>query len=170
MYAVKKAADIVGIAPSTIRLWGKTLAAVLSDSANPPRGEERLYTDEDIIALHTAKVLREEKRSWDDVIASIMAGDVIMPASPQEGERAEAGSQSGLIAASDWDRYTAPFKDHIESLKGQLSKVEDRVEAEMTLRIQVEERIKVEEAARVEVEEELERLRNRSLWQRIRNK
>jgi len=79
---VKQVADYAGISTSSVRLWGKELAPVLSSGANPHAGLSRHYTKDDAGIFHTAKVLKSEGQSWEQIIESVEAGDRILPTTP----------------------------------------------------------------------------------------
>ena len=63
-YKVKKVFSIAGISPTAVRGWGKELESVLDLGANPGPRKVRRYSEDDVIKLHTAKILRAEGKGW----------------------------------------------------------------------------------------------------------
>ena len=89
---VKQVADYAGISPTTIRVWGKELAPVLSNGANPKKGLSRHYTKEDAGIFHTAKILKSEGETWEKIIESVRAGDRVLPTTPPPNDPSDPAS------------------------------------------------------------------------------
>jgi len=158
MYKVKKASTIAGISPSAVRQWGKELESVLDDPANPKEpGAVRRYSEEDVIKLHTAKILRAEGQGWNEVIEAIESGDRLLP-EPEIEPESPAKKDSALIAADDWDRMTKPFRDHVATLEAQLDISQAKLDDERQARLSAE-----VEAARAAGQ--LEAIYRRHWWQ-----
>lgn len=65
------AALIGGVSASTIRNWCKVYAAILSAGANPTTGTERRLTQQDVATLQQVKLLRDNRRSVDEIVAML---------------------------------------------------------------------------------------------------
>jgi DNA-binding transcriptional MerR regulator len=122
---------------TAVREWGKELESVLDDQANPDEGLVRRYSEDDVIKLHTAKVLRAEGNGWKEVIEAIEAGDKILPDSEIEPEKPPT-DDTGLVSAEWWDRMTEPFKDHVATLEAQLVVSQAHLDNERLARIESE--------------------------------
>lgn len=137
MYKVKKVSSIAGISPTAVREWGKELESVLDRPANPGQGVIRRYSEDDVVKLHTAKVLRAEGQGWNEVIEAIESGERILPEPGTEPE-SPPKKDTALIAADDWDRMTKPFRDHVATLEAQLERSQEQLEEERYQRVKSE--------------------------------
>lgn len=125
---VAQVARIAGISGTSARVWSRKLAAVMSAGANPPAGQERRYSDDDAAILATARVMRADGRPWEEVIATIRAGDRIVP---EAEPPAPVGPDSQLVALDWWDRVTSLHRAEVDRLQLQLTEAQDaRIEAE----------------------------------------
>lgn len=71
-YNPEQAAAAIGnVSASTIRNWCKVYATLLSAGANPPTGTERRLTQQDVAILQQVKVLRDNRRSVEEIIATL---------------------------------------------------------------------------------------------------
>lgn len=52
---VSKVAEMLAVSPQTTRRWSKQFAEHLSSDANPPKGAERRFTDDDVRVLAYAR-------------------------------------------------------------------------------------------------------------------
>ena len=157
MHKVKRVSSIAGISPTAVREWGKELASVLDDAANPGPQIVRRYSEDDVIKLHTAKILRLEGKGWPEVIEAIESGERILPEPGIEPD-SPAVEESGLVSAEWWDRMTKPFKDHVATLEAQLDVSQVKLEDERQARLSAE-----VEAARAAGQ--LEAIYRRHWWQ-----
>ena len=119
MYKVKQLSRITKIPPTSVRGWGRQLEGLLSDQANPPVGGTRLYSDDDLVVFHTAKVLRDEGYDWPATLKALESGERILPnpKSPPESDRVP---DSALITADYLEQFTKPLRDHVATLEAQL--------------------------------------------------
>ena len=160
MIKVKQVSRITGIAPTTVREWGLELSDVLSDAANPGPAVVRRYSEEDVIKLHTAKVLRAEGMDWESVIEELESGERFLP-TKDFGPESAPKKDSALISAVDWERMTKPFKDHVATLEAQLDVAQARLDSERDeaarQSAQAQAQLEAERAARVESEIKLAR-------------
>lgn len=71
-YNPEQAAALIGqVSASTIRNWCKTYATILSPAANPPVGNERRLTQNDVATLQQVRAMREAKRSVEDIVTTL---------------------------------------------------------------------------------------------------
>lgn len=82
VYNVSQAAAIVGTSPSTLRNWCKLYAAVLSASASPPAGSERILTSADVATLQHIKAQRDQLKDYDTIIAELATMPIEATATP----------------------------------------------------------------------------------------
>lgn len=124
-YSVGETGKVVGIAPSTVRLWVRELTPVLSAGANPKPGISRRFTDDDCAALHTAKIMRRtEGVDWTDIIKAIEGGNLILPPPREIVALAEGDSEAIKIAV----------------MSGQITELRDQLALEREARIAAERR------------------------------
>lgn len=143
MFTVTQAAKAAGISPSSVRGWGKTLAAVLSDSANPDPGIERRFTADDVIRLHTARVMRSDGKEWPEILAAIDAGNLILPADmpPQAGQAPAAKERTEEQQTALVTRLTATvarYEGELAATKDALQHARDQLAEERAARIDAE--------------------------------
>jgi DNA-binding transcriptional MerR regulator len=71
-YNPEQAAAAIGnVSASTIRNWCKVYDVVLSPGANPPLGTERRLTQQDVTRLQQIKVMRDNRRTVDEIVAAL---------------------------------------------------------------------------------------------------
>ena len=164
MYKVKQLSRITKIPPTSVRGWGKKLAGLLGDQANPPAGSTRLYSDDDLVVFHTAKVLRDEGYDWPATLKALESGERILPTTQSPPESARAPN-SELIAADYLEQVTKPMLDHVATLEAQL-----KLSQVQTVEAQAQ--LEAERAARMESEiksartsGQLESIYRRHWWQ-----
>jgi DNA-binding transcriptional MerR regulator len=94
-YIPDEAAPLVGVAASTIRNWCKTFANELSPGANPPSGNERRLTQEDVAKLQRVKAWRDNRLPPQEITRLLQAAataddltHIVIDATPtaQEGQ------------------------------------------------------------------------------------
>jgi DNA-binding transcriptional MerR regulator len=78
-YSLKEAAQLLGIAPTTLRRWNERFDALLSESAHQAyavggKSVPRRYTEADIVILQRAKALIWRGYSYDQALQEF-AGD-----------------------------------------------------------------------------------------------
>lgn len=146
-FTVTQAAKNAGISISSVRLWSKTLEEVLSSSANPPKGKARLFTEDDVNALHTVRVLKAEGVDMDVIIKRLKDGERYLPDTPTE--QSEPGTTSSLVPISLVERFI-----------GDRDRLRDELATEREARLAAEIRA-------TKAETELEVIRNRRPWWRF---
>jgi AcrR family transcriptional regulator len=181
---VKQIADYAGISTSSVRLWGRELAPVLSDGANPKAGVARHYTKEDAGIFHTAKVLKSEGQGWEQIIEAVNAGDRILPTTPPPHDPSDPAPSPQepvdnlpAVPMSAFERIISQLEQErvahettrnnlleateravrAETQAEQLPRLQQTVESEVEARSRAEEEAKqlLERATRAEVEAEL---------------
>lgn len=130
LYTVSQAGRIVGVSPSSIRLWVRELESVLSPGANPPAGVERRFSDGDVAALHTAKIMRQaDGAGWTAIIAAVQAGQLILPPPMPTSDIVDTAGEAHRVAV----------------MSGQLEELRRQLEAERAGRIDAERRAAIAE-------------------------
>lgn len=79
-FTVGQVAERLSVTAPTVRNWSTRYASHLSETANPPTGTERLYTERDVNVLVYVGQCVAEKMRHDDIahkLASTSFGDVL---------------------------------------------------------------------------------------------
>ncbi len=143
-YPVKKAGELIGKAPNTLRTWAgeNYFGPYLSPFANPDPGIERRFTERDIRILRSAAILQKRGMKIRDIIPRIASGEIIEePAlylpnkeeplkaaeSPKEGNpnlpaRIELSDQIGL--------FLRPYESQVSRLSAELERERGELERE----------------------------------------
>jgi len=79
MINVRMAAEQLDVAASTIRRWSGEFEEFLAPAANPPVGEPRFYTADDIAILNTILVLRGQRQPFSAIREALYRGDRFEP-------------------------------------------------------------------------------------------
>lgn len=149
-FSVKQASTLIGKAPNTLRTWTGPdyFGPYLSPLANPERGEERRYTEQDIRILRTAVILQKRGFSIADIIPRIAAGEILeeLPGeetfAPREGRGETGGSALAKIdrpdIASQLELFVRPYESQISRLSAELEKEREELERERNARIAAE--------------------------------
>ena len=165
-YTVTQVSKMIGISHTTVRTYTADLKPVLSRSANPRLGKTRKYTEEDVIVLHTAKVLRSDGMSWEEVILSIQGGEMILPNNqvppPPKQQEEKEDVAVDLIPTSALDKFIQSYTTQIDEIKVERDNYRNRWEQEIEKRGTAEKR-----AVSAETERDLARATNSRQWRLI---
>lgn len=131
MYSVSQMARAINRTPPTVRAWTKEFGDFLSPTANPPRGEERQFTEEDAAVLRTVATLRDQGIEYADIIAALDRGERLEPVDAPPVDAPPAGKG----AAADMARS---FETALQLYQGQLSDLTERLIAAEVARAQAE--------------------------------
>ena len=144
---IGKAADALGIPTSTARQYVKDFrhTDVFSESATPPAGQTRLFTDEDLQVLWTIKYLRAQRKPTEEIADALIAGSRFYPETETPPESRQASqNDAGETETPQHDQpieetpinALVRFQDTVNDLTTQLIEAEKRaVAAETELRI-----------------------------------
>jgi DNA-binding transcriptional MerR regulator len=69
-------ADMLGVSPTTVRLWSTQFADHLSAAARPERGKRRSYTADDLAVLQRAHMALRDGKTVPEVAALLSAAPV----------------------------------------------------------------------------------------------
>ena len=131
MYTVKQTSKALGISDATLRIWGKRYEDHLSPGANPDKGKERKYTEEDILALNTVKVLRSQDEGFDWIEDSLADGIRLEPTEkPTEDESPPASKGTAL--------QTQAFTEAMRAYEIRLDSIQEDLKAEREARLAAE--------------------------------
>lgn len=72
-YNPDQAVPLIGVAANTIRGWCKLYASELSPGANPPPGNERRLTQEDVAKLQRVKAWRDSRLPPQEIARLLQA-------------------------------------------------------------------------------------------------
>jgi len=101
------------VQPNTIRQWSKTFGDFLSAAANPPKGETRLYSEDDGQVIALIAEMRQDRAKYEAIRAALAAGDrgqwpIGQPAQDTQGQQnAPLQLITELTAAASRWEYTA---------------------------------------------------------------
>jgi len=73
-YRVNDIAPLFQVQGNTIRQWSEEFTSYLSDDANPQKGEVRLFSDNDLKVISLVAQMRNKRKTFDDIHASLAAG------------------------------------------------------------------------------------------------
>jgi len=140
MYTVGQVADHLNIADTTVRMWGRDFADYLSDSANPPKGNPRIYTDGDVAILATIAALRARQVEFSDIRQQLNDGVLIEPLEPLEtplespagGNLAPQIGQAFDNALTTLERQNSALTEQVNALHERLLDAEKRATAAET--------------------------------------
>lgn len=173
-FPVKQTAKAIGKRPNTLRTWsGEDLfGPYLSEYANPPKGQERRFTEEDIAILKTAVFFQSQGLELKEIVQRIAQGEIVLelPFSEEPGSPGEPSSESqaqipasrALAPTELLDRialFLKPYEDQIGRLSEELEESKDKLEEERERRIKAELEL---ERLKAQAEE-----RSRSFWDRL---
>lgn len=151
MYTTKDICDRFSISGDTVRLWSKAYAAHLSPTANPQKGRQRNFTDEDLTVFALVSEMKGQGAYTEDINASLGTGargdapalEHIHPReslSPNQMRRHLQQAEQALLHATDELKMT---KGEVRLLKEQSTEKDERI---MTL---------VKEVARLTIQLEM---------------
>ena len=119
MFTVKQVATALGISNTLLRQRGAEYADYLSDSANPGKGKERKYTEDDVATLQTIEVLRSQNKSEDEITEALVAGERYEPAEMPGAKQAAPGKDDKALVTSE-------FAAALQSYETQLTKLQQK--------------------------------------------
>lgn len=114
-----------GVNPQTVRQWAAQFAPFLSMSANPDKGETRLFDEDDLRVFALIAYMRGKGASFDEIQVSLESG--------QRGLMMEIASSTGDSQGISAGAYLARVEDLARDLgytKGELSRVEGELRIE----------------------------------------
>lgn len=126
-YNPDQAVPLVGVAANTIRGWCKLYADELSPGANPPSGNERRLTQEDVAKLQRVKGWRDSRLPPQEITRLLQAAattneqtHIVIEATPtaQEGQGEALGLQ---IILSSHQSQLDEMRQEIATVKAKVS-------------------------------------------------
>ena len=136
MYNVSQAARYSGVSGTTIRGWTREYSDYLSPTANPPAGQPRQFTEDDVRVFATVATLRAQLVTTEDIRAALDAGQRIEPMPPPEVERpgqadraSDAPNVEAHAAAAAAAASTAIdiYRDRVTALETRADQLADRL-------------------------------------------
>ena len=141
VYSMKQVTSFLQVSDTTLRTgWGVEFADYLSPSANPPKGEERRYTEDDLATLYTVATMRMAGQDYETIKMALGQGQRIEPPPSDRAMLAAAGGDETAVMISTFQTALASYENRID-------KLEDRLEEAQAARLAAEIR-----AARAETE------------------
>jgi len=121
--------DLLKVSRETLRDWSLKCQAYLSPTANPPRegrrGRKRLYNDSDLEVLALVAAMRAAAGSWDEILASLAAGQ----RAPVEAiPKREPRNKASLLALQEAQTQVRALENRITALQAELIKREGQIE------------------------------------------
>lgn len=83
---IGQAAKQFDIPKGTVRGWVNNFSEYLSESANPPKGETKLLTPDDMTVLYTVYFLRARHKSIADIHEELSKGFKVFPETEEQPE------------------------------------------------------------------------------------
>ena len=124
-YSVSQVARTIKKSPQTIRAWTDRYRVYLSASATPDSGDERKYTDADLLVLATVAHLAGQGQRHDAIAPMIAAGERIEPSGmPERADNMQKTDKSALIANDLLNRIIVRYEARIDELEDKLWEAE----------------------------------------------
>ena len=153
MYTPKQVGDSLNLSSTTIRNYSRQWSDYLSPAANPPTGQPRIYSEDDLAVIATVAALREGQATTGQIRAALDAGQRLEPMRPVE-EPTHAGQ------AADHDQQAADqARAAVNAAEKAIAIYQDRVTAVEARNQELTDRLISAEARAAAAERELEILR-----------
>lgn len=149
MQTVSKLATQFGTSKNTIRVWTAEFSEYLSPTAQPPKGQPRRYTDDDLRVLALVAYMRSDAVPYDDIRSALASGQRAEPFDQGETDD-ETGSDSAQNQReSDEQPQMAIdlFRDMLGSYTDRINTLEAKLDTERDARLSAEKRAAAAEAA-----------------------
>jgi DNA-binding transcriptional MerR regulator len=131
-YSMTQTAKLAKVATATLRNWTAEFADYLSEHANPGRGLERRFTEDDLAVLVTVATMRDQQMPYDDIKTALAAGTrfepVAMPdTEAPDDETTAAESSRGLAALATIENTIAAQQNRINVLETKVDLLNERL-------------------------------------------
>ena len=124
-YSVSQVARRIKKSPQTVRAWTNRYSAYLSASAAPSSGDERKYTDADVLVLSTVAQLAAQGQRHQAIIPMISAGERIEISGELGVTDMQKWSDAPAMAAADLqNRFIVRYESRIDALEARLEESE----------------------------------------------
>jgi DNA-binding transcriptional MerR regulator len=105
------------VTSSTLRNWSAEFADYLSPQANPPKGQRRVYSDEDAAVLALVAIERSDKRPYAEIHAALADGAQVEWTPPkQEGPTRPEGKENRETSLVRLTATVAKFEGQLEAV------------------------------------------------------
>ena len=102
MYQTKDVVKRFGVSPQTVRTYADEFGHYLSPTANPPAGQQRNFTDEDLSVFALVVQLKHQGFTYEAIHAALSSGQRGDPSQQPDGKSEAAGptgrEQNSIIA------------------------------------------------------------------------
>ncbi|MCI0648003.1 MAG: helix-turn-helix domain-containing protein [Chloroflexi bacterium] len=142
-YGIGEAAKIVGVSPTTVRVWTADFGDFFSEFATPQKGQTRAYTDRDIAILATIKELRSQQKSNEAITSALVQGELV-DVSHIESSLAQTVGDGKSTLITRLTAAIAKFEGELAATKEALERTRQELAGERQARIAAE-----KEAARL---------------------
>ena len=157
MYTPKQVGDSLNLSSTTIRNYSRQWSDYLSPAANPPTGQPRIYSEDDLAVIATVAALREGQATTGQIRAALDAGQRLEPMRPLEEDRAAADRAD---QSADHDQQaTDQARAAVNAAEKAIAIYQDRVTAVEARNQELTDRLISAEARAAAAERELEILR-----------
>jgi len=157
MPTMKQLSEAFGKNPNTIRRWSAEFADFLSEGANPEKGQDRIYDDDDAAVLALVAEMRKNRNNKPDDIKNALLDGRRGEWSPEgEGEQQEPSTAlvTQLTAAvSHWEAIANTTADERDYLREQIEKERQRYETVLERAISAEKQLAIYESSTPEKSE-----------------
>ena len=139
MYTPKQVGDSLNLSSTTIRNYSRQWSDYLSPAANPPTGQPRIYSEDDLAVIATVAALREGQATTGQIRAALDAGQRLEPMRPVEepthaGQAADHDQQAtdqARAAVNAAEKAIAIYQDRVTAVEARNQELTDRlIEAE----------------------------------------
>lgn len=129
MYSVLQAARIASVSSSTIRNWSAEFGEFLSPTANPPPGETREFTDDDLRVFSTVAVMRGQLLATTDIVDALRDGQRFEPVAPPTEDPQPQDRANTETAVTIYKDLLTQLETRAEKLADRLIEAESRAAA-----------------------------------------
>lgn len=106
-HSTKQVADFIGVSPQTIRQYCDEFGEYLSDSATPPKGETRRFTDSDRDTMYAIRELLASGMTYDAVRSQLERGIHRLEEYQPPPEEAGEETATALVTVDQLRAWTA---------------------------------------------------------------
>ena len=130
-----RAARQVGIPPNTLRLWCKTYGEFLSAGANPPAGEERQLTAQDVEVLRAVAALRANDLPIEDIqrrlrdnLPEALQTPIQPPATPTTGVEPMPGTSIAATSQNSVETFVGLASAKLDDVARRTEAIDNRLQ------------------------------------------
>jgi DNA-binding transcriptional MerR regulator len=165
MFTVSDFARVFATTPNTIRLWAAEFSEFLSPQANPPKGQTRVFNEDDAAVLALVGAMREANAGYEHIRAALASGErrQFRPKqAPGAASEPESDAEDTRALMTRLTATVARFEGELTATREALNHTRAELESERQARIEAE-----RAAARLAGQLEAQQVERPSWWRRL---